>query len=102
VHPSALVSDGQRLYVANRGPGTVAVFGLDQLGEDRLVTIGEFPCGGTAPRDLTATGGHLWVANPDEDLLSVFTLAPGHRPEPAFALAAPTPTCVVQPPWTGR
>lgn len=104
VQPSAVVSDGSRLYVANRGPGTVSVFSLDGDGDGngRLVRIGEFPCGGASPRDLTVTEGHLWVAHQDEDLVSVFTLAARRGPEPAFTLSALTPTCVVLPPGTGR
>lgn len=102
VQPSALVSDGSRLFVANRGPGTVSVFGLDGNGESRLVRISEFPCGGASPRDLTVSEEHLWVAHPDEDLVSVFALASGPGAEPAFTLSAPTPTCVVLPPRTGR
>lgn len=102
VQPSALVTDGRRLFVANRGPGTVAVFGVDELGHGRLVQTGEFRCGGASPRDLTVAGDHLWVANPDEDLLSVFALGSPGDPELAFELVAATPTCVVLPPRTGR
>ena len=93
VHPSALVTDGSRLFVANRGPGTVAVFRLDATG-GRLHRTAEFPCGGSEPRDLTLAAGHLWVANQAEDRLSVFSLAEPPTGKPAFEVAAPTTTCV--------
>jgi len=93
VHPSALVTDGSRLFVANRGPGTVAVFRLDATG-GRLHRTAEFPCGGSEPRDLTLAAGHLWVANQADDRLSVFSLAFPPTGRPAFEVAVPTPTCV--------
>ncbi len=91
--PSAIVAQGSRVYVANRGPGTVAVFDLDpERGE--LVGVSEFGGGGPWPRDLAVSGGRVWVANQTNDVVSVFrTSQPAPRAE--FEFSAPSPTCLV-------
>lgn len=55
-----------------------------------------------APRDGTLAEDHQAVANQDEDVLTVLALVSLPDPEPAFELAAATPTCVVLPPRSGR
>jgi 6-phosphogluconolactonase len=93
--PSALrADDGGRLFVANRGPGTVAVFTLDGSA-DRLDRLAEFGCGGAGPRDLALAPGQLWVANQADDLLSVFDTTSLPPTEPPLQVPSPTPTCVV-------
>jgi 6-phosphogluconolactonase len=57
--PSAIRAHGEEIFVANRGPETVAVFGLDS-DEHRLRPIQEFPGGGAEPRDLVVTSDRLW------------------------------------------
>jgi 6-phosphogluconolactonase (cycloisomerase 2 family) len=92
--PSAIVNRGTRVYVANRGPGTVAVFDLDpEQGE--LVRVAEFPGGGDWPRDLALSDGRLWVANQHNDVVSVFSTSelPPERVE--FEFWAPSPTSLV-------
>jgi 6-phosphogluconolactonase len=92
--PSALRADADQLFVANRGPGTVAVFTLDRAA-GRLERIAEFGCGGAGPRDLALGPGQLWVANQADDVLSVFdrsSLPPTSSPR---QVPSPTPTCVL-------
>jgi 6-phosphogluconolactonase len=94
VYPSGIVADGRRVFVANRGPGTVAVFDVD-LEQGALVPVAEFGCGGTAPRDLTLSRGRVWVANEPDDLVSVYPTSALPDAELEFELAAPSPSCVV-------
>jgi 6-phosphogluconolactonase len=89
--PSGIVSDGSRILVANRGPGTIAALRLSQ---GRVIRLGEYPAGGAGPRDLTLARGRLWVANQSDDRISVLSLdALENGPE--LEISAPTPTCVV-------
>ena len=55
IYPSALRADGDTVYVANRGAGTVAVLALDRL-DGRLTPVTEFRCGGLWPRDVVIAG----------------------------------------------
>jgi 6-phosphogluconolactonase (cycloisomerase 2 family) len=92
--PSALVADGDRLFLANRGPGTVSVFDLDQ-GSGRVSAVTEFDCGGRSPRDLALTADRLWVANQAENLVTVYdrrTLPPVGD---TLRIPTPSPACVV-------
>jgi 6-phosphogluconolactonase len=100
VLPSALRADGDRLFVANRGPGTVAVFRLDRAA-GHLDPVAEFGCGGAGPRDLALEPGQLWVANQADDVLSVFDRTSLPPPGPPLQVPAPTPTCVVLRPFAG-
>ncbi|MEV6848185.1 beta-propeller fold lactonase family protein [Actinoplanes sp. NPDC051411] len=50
--PSAIVLDGDLLYVTNRGADTIAVFERSPA----LRRITEVPCGGRRPRDLVLDG----------------------------------------------
>jgi 6-phosphogluconolactonase len=98
--PSGIVAAGDRIYVANRGAGTVAVFDLDHS-TGKLVPVAEFACGGSWPRDLTLSSGHLWVTNQTSNRVSVF---PTDRLPPASVEAefgSPTPTCIVLLPLNG-
>lgn len=60
--PSALRLEDGLVYVANRGPDTVAVFALDAE-HHRLRPVTELRTGGAGPRDLILSPTHLWVAN---------------------------------------
>ncbi|MET0692819.1 MAG: beta-propeller fold lactonase family protein [Propionibacteriaceae bacterium] len=94
IYPSALVAHGSRVYVANRGAGTVAAFDLDSDNE-LLVFAGEFPCGGPWPRDLELSAGRLWVANQTNDVVSVFSTAAVPSGTPVLEFASPSPACLV-------
>src|SRR3954453_15197366 len=52
--PSGVVTDGTRVFVANRGPGTISAF---RLTDGKLIRTGEFPADGSRPRDLTLAAG---------------------------------------------
>ncbi len=90
LYPSALRADGNLVFVANRGPGTIGVFTLDAAGT--LTPTVELPCGGSWPRDVAVTATHLWVANQTDDVLTVLT-----RPDlvPAATVPSPSPACVL-------
>jgi 6-phosphogluconolactonase len=57
--PSELASNGSYLYLANRGPDTVAVFALDG---DLPRYVAEVPAG-SWPRHIALDGDQLYVAN---------------------------------------
>jgi 6-phosphogluconolactonase len=69
--PSALRLDGDLVLVANRGPDTVAVFGLD-ASAGTLTEVAELSTGGAWPRDLWVGPSHLWVANQHSDTVVAF------------------------------
>lgn len=98
VQPSAVRADGDTVFVANRGPATVAVFTLDRAA-GVLTAVAEFDCGGRGPRDLVLEPGRLWVAAQADDRLAVFdrrTLPPPSPPVPVPSL---NPACVVLEPF---
>ena len=98
LYPSALRADGDTVFVANRGPGTVAVFNLDRTAGTLRLTA-ELDGGGRWPRDLVVTDDWLWVANQTDD---VVTLLPrGDAAAPPLRLPSPTPACVLLPPGAG-
>ncbi|MDG4769493.1 lactonase family protein [Solwaraspora sp. WMMD792] len=86
---------GRFLYVANRGPDTVAVFSLAAPDQPRYVT--EVPSGGHWPRHFAIVGDHLYVANERSDSVGVFVIDPSDGvPAPVGdPVPAPTPTCVL-------
>jgi 6-phosphogluconolactonase (cycloisomerase 2 family) len=98
LYPSALRADGNTVFVANRGPGTVGAFALDPTAGTLTLTW-ELDGGGRWPRDLVVTDDWLWVANQTDD---VVTLLPrGHGAAPTLRIGSPTPACVLLPPSTG-
>ncbi|SDX91956.1 6-phosphogluconolactonase, cycloisomerase 2 family [Micromonospora pattaloongensis] len=96
VQPSeiAVRGDGRFLYVANRGPDTVAVFALD--GEQPRY-VDEVPTGGRWPRHFAIIGEHLYVANERSHSVGVFRLdADTGLPVAVGApFDTPSPTCVM-------
>lgn len=96
--PSAirLSADARFVYVANRGPDTIAVLTADD-DEPRLVHT--VPTGGVHPRDLTFSpdGGHLYVANQFSDAITVFTVdAASGLPVPVGEpFVTPSPSCIL-------
>lgn len=85
-------ADGQFVYVANRGPDTIAVFYLER---GQLSRVGEVATGGSWPRHFAIDGDQLYVANEHSHDVTVFEIrralpeATGHR------LTTPSPGCVL-------
>jgi 6-phosphogluconolactonase len=94
IFPSALRADGDTIYVANRGSGTVAVLALDRL-DGRLSPVTEFGCGGVWPRDLVIADDLIWVANQTNDLVTVFDRTALPVTASVFELASPSPSSLV-------
>jgi 6-phosphogluconolactonase len=94
IAPSALRADGDTLYLANRGAGTVSVFTLDRI-DGRLSPVTEFGCGGIWPRDLVIADDRIWVANQTNDLVAVFDLTALPPAGSAFEFASPSPASIV-------
>ena len=92
--PSEIVLWNDFLYVANRGPHTIAVFTV-AAGPARFV--GEVPSGGAWPRHLAIVDDYLYAANEHSNLVVTFRLDPvTGQPRPTGAvLATPSPTCLV-------
>lgn len=92
----AVGDDGRFLYVANRGPDTIAVFALDS-GRPRYVT--EVPAGGAWPRHFAVVAGFLYVAGERSHTVTTFRLDPSTGvPTPTGnVLEVPSPACVLAP-----
>src|SRR5207247_2619621 len=75
---AAVAPAGDRLYVSNRGAGTVSVLGLGHGSEWARIPVGEGP-GGCVVDPLT---GHLLVANAGAGSLTVVEDLLGERPAP--------------------
>jgi 6-phosphogluconolactonase len=90
----AVRADGRFLYVANRGPDTVAVFAL-QGTSARYVT--EVESGGHWPRHFALIGDHLYVANERSHTIGIFRVDHGSGvPAPiGDPVEVPSPTCVL-------
>ena len=73
---SAVAPAGDRLYVSNRGAGTVSVLGLDDRAEWARIPVGDAP-GGCAVDRLT---GQLLVANAGAGSLTVVEDLLAERP----------------------
>ncbi|MFB9880176.1 lactonase family protein [Planobispora siamensis] len=89
-HPSHLEAHDGRVYVANRGPDTIAV--LSAPGLDRLA---EVPCGGAWPRHFAITGGRMHVANQNSAGVAVLPLEDGIPQAPTGRISVGTPSCVL-------
>lgn len=94
IAPSAIRADGDTVFVANRGAGTISVLTVDRSAHT-LTRVQEFSCGGPGPRDLALHGSRLWVANQTTDVISVFDRDTFPVPRLAFEIASPSPACVV-------
>lgn len=90
----AVSPDGRYLYVANRGPDTIAVF---SLADGKPSRVGEVATGGRWPRHFTIVDGHLYVANQQSDLVTAFALDPvtGMPVPTGDVLRTPSPSCVL-------
>ncbi|MFD9722022.1 lactonase family protein [Streptomyces sp. NPDC059076] len=99
VYPSEVVlsQDGRHLWVANRGPDTIAVLTLDETRE-RPELVASVPCGGNWPRDLALdpTGRRLYAANERSGDVTWFDIDPNTGvPRRAGSLTAPAASCVI-------
>lgn len=95
IYPSAIVADGERIFVANRGSDTVAVFSLDPAAHI-LTQVAEFDTAGSWPRDLVLSDNHAWVANQTSDVISVFDRTGDLRePRLDFQVPSAAPACLV-------
>jgi 6-phosphogluconolactonase (cycloisomerase 2 family) len=94
--PSEVDIWGHWLYVANRGPDTIAVF--DTSG-GRPVRVGEVSTGGAWPRHFAIVDRFLYVANERSHTVVTFALdaATGVPVPTGDVLPTPSPTCVL--PW---
>lgn len=97
VYPSHILLYEGHLYVGNRGPGTIAVFVLDE-GVPTLVA--EVSTGGHWPRHFAAAGTTIVVANERSDELTFLPLDQGPVPGPATErVPVGSPTCVAVASW---
>jgi 6-phosphogluconolactonase len=90
--PSELVSNGRYLYVANRGPDTIAVFALDAKLPRYLteIPVGEWP------RHMALDGDRLYVANERSHTVMILAIDPDSGiPALASSIAVPSPTVVL-------
>jgi len=94
--PSEVDLRGRWLYVANRGPDTIAVF---DIAGGRPVRVGEVSTGGAWPRHFAIVDRFLYVANERSHTVFAFALDPATgMPVPTGdVLPTPSPTCVL--PW---
>jgi 6-phosphogluconolactonase (cycloisomerase 2 family) len=90
----AVSPDGRWLYVANRGPATIAVF---SLAHEVPTLVGEVPAGGSWPRHFVLVEPFVYVANQLSHTVAVFHLDPATgMPSPTGdVLATPSPTCLL-------
>jgi 6-phosphogluconolactonase len=97
-YPSELAvgRDGRFVYVANRGPDTVAVFGWDGIA---ATLVGEVPTGGEWPRHIALVGDHLYVANERSHSVTVLRVDPesGLPTRQGEPVQESSPTCFL--PW---
>jgi 6-phosphogluconolactonase (cycloisomerase 2 family) len=92
--PSELAAAGDYLYVANRGPDTVAVFRIDG---DLPTYVTEVPVGHW-PRHIALDGDLLYVANELSDELTTLRIdAATGIPATIARLSLPSPTCILLP-----
>lgn len=92
IYPSAIVSDGSSIFVANRGSDTIAAF---QLTDGTVRPAVEVSCGGAWPRDLISTETHLWVANQNDHTVVAIgrdDLAAGRIDG---TIETPSPSCLI-------
>jgi 6-phosphogluconolactonase (cycloisomerase 2 family) len=99
-YPSELVvGRGERfVYVANRGPDTVAAFAWDG---SSATPVAEVPTGGAWPRHIALVDDHLYVANERSHSVTMFRIDPisGVPQRQGEAVVQPSPTCILC--WDG-
>jgi 6-phosphogluconolactonase (cycloisomerase 2 family) len=89
----AVSADGSFVWTATRGEDVLSTFAVEG---DALRLVGTVACGGHWPRAITATDGHLYVANERSGDVAWFALDPDTGlPHYEGALAVPAASCVV-------
>ena len=93
--PSAIKYHDGFVYVANRGANTIATFEVGP--HDTLTRIGELPCGGDWPRDMSIVEGVLFVAHQRSNDVVAFRLDPATGlPDPTGdRVSLDSPACVL-------
>ncbi|MFD7304048.1 lactonase family protein [Streptomyces pharetrae] len=94
-YPSGIVvsPDGRFVWTATRGEDVLSVLAVEG---ETLRPTATVPCGGHWPRALTASGGHLYVANERSGDVTWFTVDPSTgRPRRAGAVEVTAASCVV-------
>ncbi len=94
VQPSGIAAEDHRVFLANRGVDTIAVFDVDP-GKAWLTRITEFDSAGAWPRDVVVGHGLLWVSNQHSDEISVFPISPLPPAGPVVELTTGSPACVL-------
>ena len=90
--PSELVSDGRYLYVANRGPNTVAVFDIRGDGPRYVTEVAT----GDWPRHIALADGMLYVANERSNQVMRMRIDPATGvPATEEIVEVPSPTLVL-------
>ena len=96
-YPSEIVvrADDRFVYVANRGPNTIATFAWDG-GQAKL--IAETPTGGEWPRHMILLGDHLYVANQNSQTVTTLRIDPetGVPAAPAEPTPQASPTALLR------
>jgi 6-phosphogluconolactonase len=97
--PSAIRTspDGSLVYVANRGPDTVATLRREPDGRS-LTLISTISCGGAGPRDMIVEpDGHgLLVANQYNHVVAALPLSEAGLPQPvASSWSVPSPSSIL-------
>ncbi|MFG1928114.1 lactonase family protein [Cryptosporangium sp. NPDC048952] len=90
---SAIALSGDHLYVANRGPDTIAAFRLDAHGVP--APIAEVSTGGSWPRDFALVDDGLVVANERSSTLVWFSLEDGIPVPTGKTVETGSPTSVL-------
>lgn len=88
-------ADGRFVYVANRGPNTVAVFAWDGAA---ATPMAEVSTGGNWPRHMILLGDHLYVANQLSHSVTTFRVDPetGVPAEQRPPTHEPSPICLLR------
>ncbi|MCW2881736.1 MAG: hypothetical protein JWQ95_5836 [Sphaerisporangium sp.] len=91
-----LSADGGHLYVANRGPDSIAVFGVE-TGEDGagLTRVAEVGSGGLWPRHFALAGDHMYVANQRSDAVATLMMRDGVPVPTGETFKVGSPACVL-------
>lgn len=89
--------DGKFAYVANRGADLVGTIAIDGA---TVTPVADTATGGAWPRHLAVIGSHLYVANERSHDVTVFDLdaTTGVPTATSFALAIPSPGCILAAP----
>ncbi|MFE6385081.1 lactonase family protein [Nocardiopsis dassonvillei] len=105
--PAEILTNGDHVYVSNRGADTIATFAVRDGGA-RLEHVADTPAGGPWPRNFAVVRGHreepdhLVVAAQNGDSLASLLLDPdtGVPADTGHRLRLPVPVCVLPVPIT--